>query len=185
MQLGHLPCRTIKFNDISAQVWSSTLPGNDIRSPEFEGSCPSHIIILCNGHIWKLDTLKNNKISSICEIRRSLQNIKENSVKTEDNSIVKLTTLERNKWSEASSRGFKSSKSEFLQIRKAMIANTAQNSELFRTIESAVFCLTLSDDLVENESQVCRENSIWFNFYCSWWSMPISGLFSTAIVIKT
>lgn len=40
-----------------------------------------------------------------------------------------------------------------------MIQNSNRNVELFHDVDSAVFCLTLSDDFVENESEVVRVRS--------------------------
>ncbi|ULT81359.1 hypothetical protein L3Y34_011327 [Caenorhabditis briggsae] len=65
---------------------------------ESEGFCPSHIVVLYNGHIWKMETVQNGKILSVPEIRNILEIIKSGSNRTDENSIVKLTSLERDTW---------------------------------------------------------------------------------------
>ncbi|KAK6025498.1 hypothetical protein OSTOST_08599, partial [Ostertagia ostertagi] len=34
------------------------------RVSESEGDCPSHIVVLCRGNVWKVETLKNGQIKS-------------------------------------------------------------------------------------------------------------------------
>ncbi|EGT59574.1 hypothetical protein CAEBREN_10705 [Caenorhabditis brenneri] len=120
---------------------------------EKEGHCPSHVVILCNGHIWKLETHRDGVVLSIPEIWYKLDLIRTNSNVTVENSIVKLTTLNRNDWA---------------QIRESIIENNELNFELFRTIESAAFCLTLANDCVENDSELMKYSLFGspLNTYC-------------------
>ncbi|CAL2049272.1 unnamed protein product [Caenorhabditis brenneri] len=120
---------------------------------EKEGHCPSHVVILCNGHIWKLETYRDGMVLSIPEIWNKLDLIRTNSNVTDENSIVKLTTLNRNDWA---------------QIRESIIENNELNFELFRTIESAAFCLTLTNDCVENDSELMKYSLFGspLNTYC-------------------
>ncbi|PIC17331.1 hypothetical protein B9Z55_023611 [Caenorhabditis nigoni] len=108
---------------------------------ESEGSCPSHIVVLCNGHIWKVDTLQNGTVLNVPEIRNILEVIKTHSCRTDENSILKLTSLGRDQWA---------------NIRESMICNSSHNQKMFETISSAVFCLTLANDFVENESHLMK-----------------------------
>ncbi|CAA92129.3 Choline/carnitine acyltransferase domain-containing protein [Caenorhabditis elegans] len=121
---------------------------------EAEGKCPSHVIILCNGHVWKLETTcENSKFLNIFEIQNALKRIKESSRTSVECSIVQLTSLGRDNWA---------------QIRESMIQNSNRNVELFHDVDSAVFCLTLSDDFVENESELMKYSIFGspLNAYC-------------------
>ncbi|CAP34928.2 Protein CBG17205 [Caenorhabditis briggsae] len=108
---------------------------------ESEGFCPSHIVVLYNGHIWKMETVQNGKILSVPEIRNILEIIKSGSNRTDENSIVKLTSLERDTWA---------------KIRESMICNSSRNRKMFEAIDSAVLCLTLANDFVENDSELMK-----------------------------
>ncbi|KAF1747095.1 hypothetical protein GCK72_023554 [Caenorhabditis remanei] len=120
---------------------------------EAEGGCPSHVIILCNGHIWKMETVLDKQLIGTSEIQNCLKYIKANSTKIDENTIVKLTTLGRDTWA---------------LIRESLIVNSSQNLEIFKTIESAAFCLTLSDDFVENDSELMKYSIFGssLNTYC-------------------
>lgn len=40
---------------------------------ESEGDCPSHIIVLCRGHFWRIDTIKNGNTLDKQELEAQLR----------------------------------------------------------------------------------------------------------------
>ncbi|CAB3399842.1 unnamed protein product [Caenorhabditis bovis] len=67
---------------------------------EKEGPCPTHVIIFCKGHVWEFDTMSKGQIKSADEIFQVLTFIESKSAKRCENSILPLTTLDRNSWAD-------------------------------------------------------------------------------------
>lgn len=68
---------------------------------ETEGACPSHVIIQCNGYIYKINALHKDGTSlTVGEWRKQLSAIVEASSKTKGTGIGKLSCDPRSKWAE-------------------------------------------------------------------------------------
>ncbi|CAI5454327.1 unnamed protein product [Caenorhabditis angaria] len=121
---------------------------------ESEGDCPSHIIIICNGSIWKFCvTNPDNSLKSVNAIEKALELIKSKSSRVDTRSVVPLTSLGRDEWA---------------KIRHSLIENSAHNTGNFELIDSSVFSLTMVDDFVEDESKLMKYSLFGsaYNCYC-------------------
>ncbi len=64
---------------------------------EKEGPCPSHVVVLCRNHVWKLETIIDDRLLTPDQLLYQLQYI---LLKSTDpvSSIASLTTLPRSQW---------------------------------------------------------------------------------------
>ncbi|PAV70801.1 hypothetical protein WR25_05420 [Diploscapter pachys] len=104
---------------------------------ESEGSCPSHIIVLCGGNIWKLELLRNNEIKSPDELYHTYKFIMANSPKKE-HCISTLTAEHRDVWSE---------------LRQSIISHSENNKKNIQTIEESAFVMALTDKIISEERE--------------------------------
>ncbi|VDO47096.1 unnamed protein product [Haemonchus placei] len=66
---------------------------------ESQGDCPSHVIVLCRGNVWQVETLRNGQLKSPDEFYNTLQYIDKHS-KDSKFSIASMTTENRDKWAQ-------------------------------------------------------------------------------------
>ncbi|VDL72527.1 unnamed protein product [Nippostrongylus brasiliensis] len=102
---------------------------------ESEGDCPSHIVVLCRGNVWKMEMLRNGQLKTSDEIYHTLRYIDRHS-EEEKYSVASLTTENRDTWA---------------KIRASMIAATENNAECFKAVEQAAFVLTLADESYDSD----------------------------------
>ncbi|CAD6193265.1 unnamed protein product [Caenorhabditis auriculariae] len=105
---------------------------------ETEGDCPSHVIVLCNGYIWKLDIFKKNALNSTSTLFFALKDIMIKS-SIQKPSIVPLTSLDRDSWAE---------------LRSELENLSSINKSNFDAIDKSTFVLSLSPDLVLSENEL-------------------------------
>ncbi|GMR59441.1 hypothetical protein PMAYCL1PPCAC_29636 [Pristionchus mayeri] len=107
---------------------------------EAEGSCPSHVIVLCRGAIWKVEMELEGKIRSPDDTVRILRHIEHESPRV-THSPITLTTMDRDNWTEA--------RDELIQVCK-------ENEENLRRVEEAAFVVTLSEDICPSEEEALK-----------------------------
>ncbi|GMT10789.1 hypothetical protein PFISCL1PPCAC_2086, partial [Pristionchus fissidentatus] len=118
---------------------------------ESEGSCPSHVIILCRGSIWKLEMQVNGDIRSPDDTVRMLRYIQKESPRV-THSPVSLTTADRDLWAEN-------------RLELAAVSN--KNERNLRSIEESAFVLSLPDEVCLTEEEALhyammgRSESAW------------------------
>uniref|UniRef100_A0A7I4YQR0 Carn_acyltransf domain-containing protein n=1 Tax=Haemonchus contortus TaxID=6289 RepID=A0A7I4YQR0_HAECO len=105
---------------------------------ESEGDCLSHVVVLCRGNVWQVETLRNGQLKSPDEFYNTLQYIDKHS-KDSKFSIASMTTENRDKWA---------------KVRASMIAASETNARSFQIVETACFCLTLADESYEATSEI-------------------------------
>ncbi|KAK6025500.1 hypothetical protein OSTOST_08601, partial [Ostertagia ostertagi] len=127
---------------------------------ESEGDCPSHIVVLCRGNVWKVETLKNGQIKSPDEFYNTLRYIDTHSKDSTMNSVASMTTENRDKWA---------------KVRASMIAASEINAESLRIVETASFCLTLADKSYDTTTEA--KVSFLFRFF----TRPFDGERATTV----
>ncbi|KJH47363.1 Choline/Carnitine O-acyltransferase [Dictyocaulus viviparus] len=105
---------------------------------ESEGSCPSHITVLCRGNIWSVELYRNDQLITPDELHNVLSYIDRNSA-DEAHCVASLTTERRDIWA---------------KLRQSIIARSSQNASHIQTIEESCFCLTLTDNIYETKSEL-------------------------------
>ncbi|VDD92358.1 unnamed protein product [Enterobius vermicularis] len=66
---------------------------------EAEGTCPSHVVVLCRGTIWKLETFHNGRLITPEHFYNQLNYIQQNSIQNV-HSVVSLTSEKRDIWAQ-------------------------------------------------------------------------------------
>ncbi|GMS80338.1 hypothetical protein PENTCL1PPCAC_2513 [Pristionchus entomophagus] len=107
---------------------------------ESEGPCPSHVIVLCRGSIWKVEMEVKGEIRSSDDTVRILRHIQHESPQVTYSPIT-LTTTDRDRWAEA---------------RDELAGVCRENERNLRTIEESSFVVTLSDDVCPSEEESLR-----------------------------
>lgn len=132
-------------------VFNTTrIPGQDADSlyhtwkSEEEGDCPTHIIVLCHGHIWLMNPWddKGNSMTPP-ELETQLRHIRETSDEMGKGPGVPVLTCDnRNNWA---------------QNRDWLKSISLNNMTCLNTIESAAFVYVLDDSKPSNYSELCWE----------------------------
>ncbi|XP_077978654.1 peroxisomal carnitine O-octanoyltransferase-like [Glandiceps talaboti] len=109
---------------------------------EFEGDCPSHIIVLRNGHYYTFDIVdKDGEIITAPEMQRQLEYIKDKC--DSDPSVPNIgtmTALDREPWKEA---------------RDHLIKIDPKNEERLKCIEKSIFLIAIENTAPEM-SELCK-----------------------------
>ncbi|XP_034234583.1 peroxisomal carnitine O-octanoyltransferase [Thrips palmi] len=117
------------------------LPGRDRLDTHFktekEGTCPSHVMVACNGHIFLVDAVDETtgSILNPLEWESQLQRIVDEASKTPGQGIARLTCDDRDTWAK--------NNAHLRQI-------SGENAHYLHLIESAMFLLTLEPDFEPN-----------------------------------
>uniref|UniRef100_A0A914V5I9 Choline/carnitine acyltransferase domain-containing protein n=1 Tax=Plectus sambesii TaxID=2011161 RepID=A0A914V5I9_9BILA len=108
-----------------------------------EGHTPSHVIVLCRGHFWHLETMSSDgQIYSPEQFMQSLQLIRRNSVVQKDvHHICSLTTMNRDEWAE---------------MRERLVSQSPENARCMELIESSVMIVSLTDVEITDDSELMR-----------------------------
>ncbi|GMS93508.1 hypothetical protein PENTCL1PPCAC_15683, partial [Pristionchus entomophagus] len=107
---------------------------------ESEGTCPSHIIVLCRGSIWKVEMEIEGEIRSPDDTVRIFRHIQHESTQL-THSPITLTTTNRDEWTDA---------------REELTGVCRNNERNLKMIEESAFVLTLSDDECPLEEEALR-----------------------------
>ncbi|KAM8825976.1 peroxisomal carnitine O-octanoyltransferase isoform 2-T2 [Synchiropus picturatus] len=96
-----------------------------------EGSCPSHLIVMCRGRIFTFNAVVDGQILTPPELLRQLRYIKEYcDDRLVGEGVAALTTEERPRWAKA---------------REHLISIDPHNEALLETIQSSLFVISLDD----------------------------------------
>ncbi|CAI5453231.1 unnamed protein product [Caenorhabditis angaria] len=107
-----------------------------------EGVAPHHVIVNCNGVLWKVDILNsNNEIKSADELYAILKFIESNSIDQKKYSVTKLTTTDRDTWA---------------QNRDELLRVSARNLENLHDIETSILFLTLAPGKAGDQSSFMK-----------------------------
>uniref|UniRef100_A0A8D8Y349 Peroxisomal carnitine O-octanoyltransferase n=1 Tax=Cacopsylla melanoneura TaxID=428564 RepID=A0A8D8Y349_9HEMI len=128
---------------------TARIPGEEIDSivnyfkTEAEGNCPSHVIVQCNGHIYKINALHEDFTAlSVGEWKKQLTSIIEGSLKSKGKGIGCLSCDPRSKWAEN---------------RSYIMSRSAKNKQLIEDIDSAIFSISLDSTSPTNDSEICQQ----------------------------
>lgn len=98
---------------------------------ESEGQCPSHLVVLCRGRIFKFDAVCDGEILTPPEILRQLTYVKEYCEgKPRGEGVSALTSEERTRWANA---------------RDYLISIDPHNETILETIQSSLFTVCLDE----------------------------------------
>lgn len=98
---------------------------------ESEGPCPSHLMVMCRGRIFKFDALCDGEILTPPEILRQLTYVKEYCEgKPRGEGVSALTSEERTRWANA---------------RDYLISIDPHNETILETIQSSLLTLCLDE----------------------------------------
>ncbi|KAK5982884.1 Peroxisomal carnitine O-octanoyltransferase [Trichostrongylus colubriformis] len=117
---------------------------------ESEGDCPSHVIVLCRGNIWQMETLRNGQLKTPDEFYNALQYIDKHS---EDNAkfcLASMTTENRDRWA---------------KVRASMIAASETNAMSFQSVETACFCITVADKSYSTTAEALHAGLMGESYY--------------------
>ncbi|KAJ1347977.1 hypothetical protein KIN20_003178 [Parelaphostrongylus tenuis] len=104
---------------------------------EAEGVCPSHVIVLCRGNIWCVETTSGGQLVTPDELHHVLSYIDQHSVE-KLHCVASLTTEHRDTWA---------------KLRASIIALSERNDHHIQIIEKSCFCVTLTDNVYETKSE--------------------------------
>ncbi|KAI5699833.1 hypothetical protein M8J75_009465 [Diaphorina citri] len=128
---------------------TARIPGEEIDSivnyfkTEAEGSCPSHVIVQCNGHIYKMNALhKDSTPLTVGEWKHQFNSILQASSKSKGSGIAALSCEPRSKWAEN---------------RSYILQKSAKNKQLIEDIDSAMFSVSLDNTSPTNDSEICQQ----------------------------
>ncbi|PIK52014.1 putative peroxisomal carnitine O-octanoyltransferase [Apostichopus japonicus] len=106
---------------------------------ESEGPCPNHVIVLCNGHIFRLEVFnEKEELYGSNEILRQLVDIKRRCSPWQGQCIGVLTAAKRDQWGKAYNH---------------MCSLSNQNADHFEVIRSAMFAVALDDETPRSHIQ--------------------------------
>lgn len=98
---------------------------------ESEGTCPSHVVVMCRGRIFSFDTLFEGQILTPPELLRQLSYVKQCCEgEPEGHGVAALTSEERTRWA---------------KTREHLIGLDPVNKTILETIQSSLFVLSLDD----------------------------------------
>lgn len=98
---------------------------------EREGSCPSHLIVMCRGRIFTFNAVVDGQILTPPELLRQLSYIQDFcDARPEGEGLAALTSEERTRWA---------------QTRQHLISIDPHNQDLLETIQSSLFVISLDD----------------------------------------
>nr|XP_054773599.1 peroxisomal carnitine O-octanoyltransferase-like [Lytechinus pictus] len=125
---------------------------NSFRT-EREGSCPNHMLVSCNGHLFRVDPFDSRgKLVSSRELARQLQNVKERSMKR-GQCMSSLTGDER---------------SRYADNHKHLKSLHSINEEYIKTIDSAIALLALDDSTPCTYTELVQETVSGRNVHNHW-----------------
>ncbi|XP_069696475.1 peroxisomal carnitine O-octanoyltransferase [Periplaneta americana] len=109
---------------------------------ESEGPCPSHVIVLCNGHIFSVDALDTTGSPlSPPEWEQKLTDIFEKSSREKGPGLPLFTCTDRTTWA---------------KNRKHLESLSVNNKSALHTVDTAMFVMVLSKDVKLNVSDVAQ-----------------------------
>ncbi|KAJ8024622.1 Peroxisomal carnitine O-octanoyltransferase [Holothuria leucospilota] len=134
------------MNQLKSLFCTSRVPGESMDEikryfkTESEGSCPEHIVVMCNGHIFKMDNLfdKDGEVIGALDIQRQLAFIKDRSV-TRGQGIGILTADDR---------------SSYAKIYHHLCSLDPANEEHLEAINSSVMVLSLDSETPTNLTEL-------------------------------
>uniref|UniRef100_A0A3P9KQ19 Peroxisomal carnitine O-octanoyltransferase n=1 Tax=Oryzias latipes TaxID=8090 RepID=A0A3P9KQ19_ORYLA len=98
---------------------------------ESEGSCPSHLVVMCRGRIFAFDALHDGQILTPPELLRQLSYVKERCDREPlGEGVAALTSDERTRWAKA---------------RQHLISIDPHNESILETIQSSLFVISLDE----------------------------------------
>lgn len=128
---------------------TARIPGEEIDSivnyfkTEAEGNCPSHVIVQCNGHIFKINALHSDSTPlMVGEWKKQLSFIVDSSSKEKGRGVGALSCDPRTKWA---------------QNRSYLINKSEKNKQLIQDIDSALFSISLDNTSPTNDSEICQQ----------------------------
>ncbi|XP_062516650.1 peroxisomal carnitine O-octanoyltransferase-like isoform X2 [Corticium candelabrum] len=128
-----------------------------------EGSCPRHIVVSCNGHLYSVDVICNDQIRlSVPELKEQLSHVESHSKSIgKGPSVAALTSTNRDVWAEN---------------WKHLANISANNNEILDVIDKALFSVVFSD----SEPKTIEEGayqSLCGDIHNNWFDKTISMLF--------
>ncbi|GFO27234.1 carnitine o-octanoyltransferase [Plakobranchus ocellatus] len=108
---------------------------------EREGDCPSHVVVMCKGHIFRLEMFgEDGKILTPPEIEVQLEKIKDKSISLGPaQGVPFLTSMERNAWAKTRSR---------------LSSLHPQNEEILQIIGESIMGVWLEDGFIGDETHL-------------------------------
>ncbi|GFO13667.1 carnitine o-octanoyltransferase [Plakobranchus ocellatus] len=139
---------------------------------EREWNCPTHIVVMSKGHIFRLETMGDDgEILTPPEFEMQLQRIKDESIALGPaQGVPFLTSMERTAWAEA---------------RNRLVSLHPQNYQVLQTIEESVLAVWLEDGTPGDESHLANMSLLgsgenrWFDKSLS------SGFYENGLVVSS
>ncbi|PVD30992.1 hypothetical protein C0Q70_10268 [Pomacea canaliculata] len=104
---------------------------------ELEGACPSHVVVMCKGHVFSFQCLDDqNNLLTVPELQAQLQKIIDRAaLLPEASGMHYFTALERTSWAE---------------VRSHLLALHPENFHTLEKIEECILVMGLDDDSPSN-----------------------------------
>ncbi|KAJ8049126.1 Peroxisomal carnitine O-octanoyltransferase [Holothuria leucospilota] len=161
--------KPISMHQLRSMFCTSREPGKEVDKmiryfkTESEGSCSNHVVVFCNGHIFKMEVFdKNEELFGSFEIERQLKNIKERSATGRGQSLGVLTAGKRDDWA---------------KIYKYICDLHVVNAKHFETIRSATFAVCLDGDSPKNVTEAMLSTMEGDNVHDRWFDKTCAYVF--------
>ncbi|XP_071812660.1 peroxisomal carnitine O-octanoyltransferase-like isoform X2 [Apostichopus japonicus] len=127
-----------------------------------EGPCPNHMVVFCNGHIFKMEMFDENEEQfGSYEILRQLTYIKENSAKS-GQGIGVLTADDRTSWA---------------QTYEHLLCLDPINQNHLETIQSAIIAVSLDNENPKNLSELFLADLSGINCQDRWFDKSFNTIY--------
>eukprot|EP00057_Strongylocentrotus_purpuratus_P031781 XP_785639.4 PREDICTED: peroxisomal carnitine O-octanoyltransferase [Strongylocentrotus purpuratus] len=121
---------------------------------EREGSCPNHLIVSCNGHLFRVDPFDSRgQLVSSREFARQLQNVKDRSTTKRGQCMSTLTADERSRYAEN---------------QKHLKSLHPVNEQHIKTINTAIVMLALDDSTPSTYTELVQAAMSGRNVHNHW-----------------
>ncbi|RZF35756.1 hypothetical protein LSTR_LSTR012054 [Laodelphax striatellus] len=129
---------------------------------ESEGPCPTHVVVMYNGHLYRLEPFHpDGSQLTTAEWEKLLTEIVRQGATDRGQDVAALTSDDRTSWAET---------------REHIIGLSKQNAEHMYAVESSLFTLCLDEDCPESQSEVNRL-SLAGDLRCRWADKALNIVF--------